>query len=181
MATWICLFRGINVGGKNIVAMKEFAAVFADVGCERIKTYIQSGNVVFCHPERAAAGLQNKITAQFEQDFGFRPAVTLIGIADYRRVVDDNPFPEAAQAPKTLHAFFLGEEAKAPDLTTIRKLKSDTETFAIHGKVFYLHAPEGIGRSKLAQRVEKLLGVATTARNWRTVEKLFELALETDR
>ena len=181
MTTWVCLFRGINVGGKNIVPMKELAAAFADLGCEQIRTYIQSGNVVFRHGDRSARELQNTIAAKVEKDFGIRPVTMLLTVAGLRQVVEANPFPEALENPKTLHAFFLAEPARTPDMDAIERLKSDTESVVLGEAALYLHAPAGIGRSKLAQRVEKLLGVPTTARNWRTVDKLFGLAREIDR
>lgn len=181
MTTWVCLFRGINVGGKNVVPMKELGVAFADLGCEQTRTYIQSGNVVFRHSGRAAPELQEKIAAKIDRDFGFRPATVLLTVAQFQRIVEANPFPEALQEPKNLHAFFLAQPARTPDMDAIERLKSDAESVALREAVFYLHAPSGIGRSTLAQRAEKLLGVPTTARNWRTVGKLFELARETDR
>ena len=83
-----------------------------------------------------------------------------------------NPFPEAAADPKTLHLLFLASAPDSPDLDALAAVQSPTERFRLIGQVFYLHAPDGIGRSKLATKVEKALGVATTGRNWRTVDNL---------
>jgi len=95
--------------------------------------------------------------------------------------MEANPFPAASDNPKSLHCFFLAEVPVTPDLQTITDLKSNGEEFVLVDKMFYLHAPQGIGRSKLAPRVEKLLGVASTARNWRTVTKIDEIARQIDR
>ncbi len=80
--------------------------------------------------------------------------------------VASNPFPHAADDPKTLHLYFLSELPRSPDLDAITGIQADSESFSLLGKVFYLHAPDGIGRSKLAGKVEKLIVVDATARNW---------------
>jgi uncharacterized protein (DUF1697 family) len=89
-----------------------------------------------------------------------------------------NPFPEAVTDPKALHAGFLASMPEKPNLKALESLKSDSERFRLVGKVFYLHAPEGIGRSKLAANAERLLGAPMTDRNWRTVCKIREMARE---
>jgi uncharacterized protein (DUF1697 family) len=83
---------------------------------------------------------------------------------------------EAEAEPKTLHLYFLASVPKKPDLAALERVKRDSEQFALTGMVFYLHAPDGIGRSKLAERVERSIGVAVTARNWRTVSKIVAMA-----
>ena len=90
--------------------------------------------------------------------------------------IESNPFPEAEAEPKTLHLFFLSSAASAADVVSISERKSRSERYQLTDRVFYLHAPDGIGRSKLAANVEKLLGVTVTARNWRTVQKLRKMA-----
>jgi len=94
---------------------------------------------------------------------------------ELRNAAAANPFPSATNEPKSLHLYFLAETPQNPDVQALNQLKSDNESFKLIGKVFYLHAPDGIGRSKLAARAEKLLGVQATARNWNTVAKLLEL------
>jgi uncharacterized protein (DUF1697 family) len=88
----------------------------------------------------------------------------------------NNPFPEAEAEPSTLHLGFLASTPKSPDLKKLASIKTETERFQLIEDVFYLHAPEGVGRSKLAASSEKLLGVSMTDRNWRTVCKLREMA-----
>ena len=89
--------------------------------------------------------------------------------------VESNPFPQAADDPKTLHLYFLAELPRSPDLDAITGIQADSERFSLLGTVSYLHAPDGIGRSQLAWKVEKLIGIDATARNWRTVNKVLEL------
>ena len=176
MKTYIALFRGINVGGNNMLPMKELVAVLEDLGAQSVRTYIQSGNAVFRSREKDASRLSNEIRAAIKRRRGFEPHVLLLGLEDLERAIEKNPFPEAESDPKTLHAGFLASVPKNPDLTTLERLRQDDERFDLVGKVFYLHAPKGIGRSKLAARAEKLLGVAMTDRNWRTVRKAWEMA-----
>lgn len=172
MNTWIALFRGINVGGHHILPMKELKALLLDLGCENVQTYIQSGNVVFSSASDDANALSEAMSDRVAKDFGFRPDVLLLTPDQLQQAIDDNPFPKAIDDPKTLHLSFLTEVAHAADLDTMTALKSDTESFKLSDAVFYLHAPDGIGRSKLAAKTEALLGVSATARNWRTVIKL---------
>jgi len=87
-----------------------------------------------------------------------------------------NPFPAAIEDPKTLHLYFLSSAPIDADIGGLEKLKSTSESFELIEQVFYLHAPDGIGRSKLAAGAEKLLGVPATGRNWRTAQKVLELA-----
>ena len=87
-------------------------------------------------------------------------------------------FPGAADNPKSVHLFFLDEAPAKPDLKSLEALKTKTEGFALKGKVFYLHTPDGFGTSKLAMRAGKLLGVEGTARNWRTVTTLLGMTAD---
>ncbi len=176
MRTYIALFRGINVGGNNALPMKELADILEGLGAQNVKTYIQSGNAVFMSAEKDTSRLSNKISREIKRRRGFEPHVLLLVLEDIERAVRQNPFPEAATDPKTLHAGFLASTPEEPNLETLENLKSNGERFYLIDKVFYLHAPAGIGRSKLAANAEKLLGVPMTDRNWRTVCKILEMA-----
>jgi uncharacterized protein (DUF1697 family) len=176
MKIYIALFRGINVGGKNALPMKELVSVLGDLGARNVKTYIQSGNAVFVSPEKDNKRFSAKISSEIDKRRGFEPHVLLLELEDLERAMRKNPFPEAVTDPKALHAGFLASAPEKPNLKALEGLKSDSERFQLIGKVFYLHAPEGIGRSKLAANVERLLGVPMTDRNWRTVSKIWELA-----
>ena len=90
-----------------------------------------------------------------------------------------NPFPQAAGNPASLHLFFLDAAPKNPDVKSLEALRTGSEAFALKGRVFYLYAPDGIGRSKLAERAGRFLGVdSATARNWRTVTTLLAMSKE---
>jgi len=179
MKIYIALLRGINVGGKNLLPMKELVAMLGDLGARNIKTYIQSGNAVFVWKGKDTSQLANKIRAEIKKRRGFDPHVLLLELEDLERVIQQNPFPAEAEAdPKALHAGFLAAAPERPDLKTLESLKSDSERFRLIGSVFYLLAPEGVGRSNLAAKAEKLLGVPMTDRNWRTVGTLWQMAQE---
>lgn len=175
MSTWIALLRGINVGGKNILPMKQLVRHLQALDLENVKTYIQSGNAVFQSSQTPSTTLAETIAARIEDHHGFKPRVLILSADALQIAIDANPFPEAESDPKTLHLFFLVSAASTPDLEALSKLQSPTERFELRDRVFYLHTPEGLGTSKLARKVEKLLGVATTARNWRTVQKLWSM------
>jgi uncharacterized protein (DUF1697 family) len=175
MSVRIALFRGINVGGRNSLPMKALSTLLESLGCSDVKTYIQSGNVVFRHASADDEKLSRDISAAIDNEFGFLPKVFLLTAAELQHAVDDNPFADATAEPKTLHLCFFAGQAKNIDVASIESLKSESESFVLADRVFYLHAPDGIGRSKLAAGVEKLLGVATTGRNWRTVSKILEM------
>ena len=176
MKTYIALFRGINVGGKNKLQMKDLVAALEDLGCQDVSTYIQSGNVVFRSEERDASSLSDGIMATIGERHGFEPRVLVLSSEELEKAVRSNPFREAESEPKTLHLYFLAAPLERPDLDALEEMKGDRESFVLGDDVFYLHAPDGVGRSKLAANVDKLLGVPTTARNWRTVRKVMEMA-----
>ena len=178
MNTYVALFRGINVGGKNPLPMKELVALLEDLGARKIKTYIQSGNAVFQSAEMNIAQFTKKITDEIKKRQVFNPYVLVLGLEEIEKAIEENPFPEAETDPATLHLGFLAFAPENPDLSKLASFKKESERFHLSGRVFYLHAPEGVGRSKLSANAEKLLGVPMTDRNWRTVCKIREMAKE---
>lgn len=172
MKTYIALFRGINVGGRNILPMADLVGLLKRLGAPRVETYIQSGNVVFEHDEKDASQLASRIGAAIKEGHGFEPKVLLRDAVQVMNAMASNPFPEAEAEPSTLHLYFLDSPPPNPDLEKLESIKSADERFELIESVFYLHAPGGIGRSKLAARAEKALGVAATGRNWRTVGRI---------
>ena len=174
MAMYIALFRGINVVGRRMLPMRDLKRLIEKAGCLDVETYIQSGNVVF-HSEADPATLSQQLTAAVSRRYGFAPRVVVKTLAQLKRAASGNPFPEACNHPTTLHLFFLAETAKNADITSLEAFRT-SERFALKGTTFYLHTPDGFGASRLAQRVERALGVDATARNWRTVSALIELA-----
>jgi len=177
MHTYIALFRGINVGGKNKLPMKALVPLLEQLAYQNIRTYIQSGNVVFDSAKpllkKQVIELQNTI----KEAEGFEPDILILQPSTLQAIIQANPFP--TENGKALHCFILESSPKKPDIDAIQARKSATESFHLGKHAFYLHAPDGIGRSKLAASVERQLGVPTTARNWNTISKLAEMVLGT--
>lgn len=177
LKTYIVLFRGINVGGHNLIKMKDLVTLCEGLGFAHVRTYIQSGNLVFDCPETVLSILEIKLADAVMAAMGFRPAVMVFSPEMMAAVVANNPFPDAVETPQFLQLYFLA----APTTITVKEMASlqaiaiPSERFSLIGSCFYLHAPEGIGRSKLAVKVEKILSVAMTCRNWRTVMALHEM------
>ena len=174
MQVFVALLRGINVGGNNILPMQDLRDLLAGLGCADVATYIQSGNAVFRH-SGSAAKLSILIADKIESNFSFRPAVMVIAARLFADIAAANPYSDLADDPKQVHIAFLGAPAVSANLDRLQELASAGEEFILKGTAFYLYAPNGIGRSKLAAAVEKCLGVATTSRNARTVSKIGEL------
>lgn len=176
----IAFLRGINVGGRNRLPMHALRTELERLGAREVRTYLQSGNVVFRPPDRPLDALGEDLACAIEAAHGFRPAVLLLDAVRLRRAVEANPYPEATGTPKALHLFFPLTPTDAPDLARLEALRSDSERIAWRDGALYLHAPDGIGRSKLAAGAERAIGTATTARNWATVQHVLALASETD-
>lgn len=174
MTTWIALLRGINVGGNNILPMKDLRALCETIGFENVRTYIQSGNCVFRSARPDPDGIAQELSAEIERRFSFRPPVLVMKADDLSAFIADNPYPEGD--PKTVQLFFLFEPAPGADLDGLNALRSRSERFTLADRVLYLHAPDGIGRSKLVEKIGKHVPVSMTARNLRTALKLQELA-----
>lgn len=178
MKIWIALLRGINVGGKCVLPMKELAAMLEELGARQIKTYIQSGNAVFVWNGKDTSRLAQNLRAEIKKRRGFDPHVLMLELEEFERVIRQNPFPKVENDSTALHAGFLVAVPESPDLKALQGLKSDSEQFRLVDRVFYLYAPDGVGRSKLAARAGKLLGVTMTDRNWKTVCTVCKLAQE---
>jgi uncharacterized protein (DUF1697 family) len=178
MKTWVALLRGINVGGARLLPMKELVATLNDAEFRAVRTYIQSGNVVFQTSKGSARSIGTQIARLIERRFGFEAPVMVLSDTELSDAISNNPFLQAIAEPRTLHACLLSETPKHPDLESLTKLKSAKEAFALRGKVFYLHTPDGTGNSKLAAKVERALGVDTTCRNWRTLTQLLDMCRE---
>jgi uncharacterized protein (DUF1697 family) len=176
MNTYIALLRGINVGGNNKLPMRELVTLLEGLGLQGVKTYIQSGNVVFQTERTDTTQLSQAITDAIRQNHGFAPYVLLQDLKTYQAALAANPFPEAEAEPKSLHLFFMDAHPQSPNLEALERVKAPNERFELIDQVFYLHAPDGIGRSKLAEQMGKGWGVNITARNWRTASEVMTIA-----
>ena len=178
MNTFIALFRGINVGGHGRLKMKDLRALLEALGLKNVKTYLQSGNAVFRTSSPDSSQLSHDIGMAIGESHQFTPEVLVLSLEELRSAIVSNPFPEGETQPTSLHLSFLKSRPSRPDLAKLESLRSTTERFELSETVFYLHAPDGIARSKLAASVEKALGVVMTGRNWRSVNAVMSMALE---
>lgn len=165
MKTYIVLFRGINVGGHNILPMKALTVVLAENNYQDVKTYIQSGNVVLKSHEKPDADISSIVLNKF----GFKPEVLALEESEFISAVNNNPY--RSKEGKTIHFYFCKSTPKL-NVEKLKKFRSESEEYHIKDKVFYLYAPNGIGRSKLVANIESCLGVRATGRNLNTINKL---------
>ena len=174
--TWVGLVRGINVGGAHIVPMARLRELLDAAGFSNVRTYIQSGNIVAESTLKNRDKVAAKIADAIESEYGFRPAVLVLSAEEINSALLENPFPQAESEPKTLHFYFLQCDGATLSEAEFQKFAAANEQYCLKSGVFYFYAPDGIGRSKLAGKVEKLLGVPTTARNLATVMAVVDLA-----
>jgi uncharacterized protein (DUF1697 family) len=174
----LLLLRGINVGGNTRLPMQTLKDCLSRQGAANIQTYLNSGNAVFAYRGLEKGAFLSALAADLTACIGFAPQMLLLTRGELSAALANNPFPEACADGSNLHLGFLEEVPANPDLTKIDALRSPTERGQLIDRVFYLHAPGGVGRSKLAAGAEKALGVTLTDRNWRTASKLLELMEE---
>ena len=178
VATWgkimgklILLVRGVNVGGVKL-PMAEFRQMLVEMGLTSVQTYIQSGNAVFDDPGEMDLG--QRIGEALRGKFGLTPALFLLTAAEFDRVVAECPYAaHGAEAGTRVHVFFLEAPAML-DRAALEALAT-TEEFSLTPRAFYLHAPEGVGRSVLVEKLGQHLKAVTTARNWNTMLRLQEM------
>lgn len=176
MISHIALLRGINVGG-NMLRMERLRAIFAELGLSGVKTYLQSGNVLFS-AKGTPAGLSAMIERRVSEETRLPVSVIIRTPAQLKRIVDANPFLKARGADaKTLHVTFLAGAAPKAGLAALAKVKSGDDRWQASGNEIYLCCPHGYGRTKLNNTaIERLLGVRATTRNWNTVTALHAMA-----
>lgn len=174
--TYVALLRGINVGGNNKLPMKDLVQIFVVAGCRDVRSFIQSGNVIFSADPDLAPLLPTRITAQIAERFGFRVPVLLRTAHQLDGVIRDNPYRARGVDENTVYVLFLAGPPRQPDVATLDPNRSPPDTFIVLGQEIYLHLPEGAARSKLTNAYfDAKLATISTARNWRTVLKLREL------
>ena len=177
----VALLRGVNVGGNNKLPMKDLARLVEEAGTREVRTYIQSGNVLFRAPAARARTLEAELAAAIARRHGLRVPVVIRSAEELAAAVARNPFLPGAP-PEELHLVFL---AAAPTKAAIAPLEPDRsppDELRVVGKEVYLRCPNGLARTKLTNAwLDARLRTVSTARNWRTVTKLVELAADADR
>ena len=178
---YVALLRGINVGGRNKVAMADLRQVAESLGHTEVATYIQSGNLVFTSDDDSANGLAEALEQEIARSLAVRPAVVVLSRADLAQVIADNPFPGESN-PKALHAVFRREALTADAVEAIAaaeqkaRAKGSPDEVIVVGRTLFLRTPDGLGRSELAAQLARVGSQAAgTARNWSTVNRLLAM------
>jgi len=172
----VALLRGINVGGKNLVPMKELKLLFERAGCADVETYIQSGNVVFRAPMKVVRGLAATMAAAIERRFGLRVPVVLRTAAELGEVIRANPFDASTIEGRLLYVAFLADAPAQERRARLDQQRSPGDRFELRGREVYLHLRNGAATTKLTNDYfDRTLATISTARNWNTVRKLFDM------
>ena len=171
----ILLLRGVNVSGANRLPMAEFREMLAEFGLKNVDTHVQSGNAVFQDP--GVEGLADKISSNMLLRFGFKPALFIIGLAQYKAILAANPYRAQGVADGAkVHIVFLATPAPKADLATLRTFAKEGETVTLTDAALYLHTPAGFGKSALAEKLQRYVDVPQTARSQRSAESILALA-----
>ncbi|MFE6364505.1 DUF1697 domain-containing protein [Streptomyces sp. NPDC057806] len=175
---YAALLRGINVGGAKKVPMAELRVLMAGLGLADVRTYLQSGQAVFSAARGDEESWAAEITRAVEKRFGFAVDVIVRDHAYLAAVAEDCPFPAAELEGKQLHVTYFSEPVTAERFAEIDPAAFLPEEFRLGDRCLYLYAPNGLGRSRLAEQLARprlTKGVTATTRNWNTVVKLLEM------
>ncbi|SCL53358.1 Uncharacterized conserved protein, DUF1697 family [Micromonospora citrea] len=177
MGRWVALLRGVNVGGAK-VAMADLRRLVAGLGHDDVKTYLQSGNVVFGSTARDAEALARGIERAIADELGLTVPVLVRGGRELAAVAGGNPYADREDDPTRLLVAFLATAPERSAAAALTVPDGENVAFTVTGREIYLHYPDGgYGRSKFTNNyLEKKLGVVATTRNWRSVRALAELA-----
>ena len=173
---YVALLRGINVGGKNKIKMETLRAQLSAQGLENVKTYINSGNVIFETVETSDKQLAEQIERAIEADFSLKIKVMVRSRAEIKEIIENNPFAGQFETDKDLHVFFLDEELPEEKRNLLLSNNSETEMFAVQNREIFCLLRVSVLDSLMGKDyIGKKLKVSATARNWRTVNKIAEI------
>lgn len=178
MTTYISLLRGINVSGQKLIKMQTLEKTFQNLGCEKVKTYLQSGNVVFTSNTTSTKALETQIEQEIKKDFGFDVPVLILTEAKLRETISNNPFINQSDKDIAyMHITFLGSIPENFDIKSIESKKLEGEEIVVSKDMVYLYCPNGYGKTKLTNNFfENKLKLSATTRNWETTNELLKLA-----
>ena len=177
MTSYVALLRGINVGGARTLPMPALAELFEEAGCTSVRTYIQSGNVVFAADDELGDNFRQHVAEAIERRFSMQVPIVLRTAQEMADAVGNNPFLAEGGDEKALHVAFLGDTPSADAIASLDADRSPPDRFAVIGRDIYLHLPNGVARTKLTNAYfDSKLKTVSTLRNWRTVLTLLEMA-----
>ncbi|WNB93802.1 DUF1697 domain-containing protein [Bacillus sp. NEB1478] len=174
MTSYLALLRGINVGGYKKIKMEELRQLFMKIGLSHVKTYIQSGNVMF-QSEKTPSDLIEKLENEIEKEYGFTVIVVLLTAQELELILCDCPYAvDSLKEGESLHFAFLSEVPPLDKINHLENFNRGVDEYQMKGKTIYLYLRQSIRDSKLAVQLSKL-GVHVTVRNWNTTNKLADL------
>lgn len=172
-ARYLALLRGINVGGKHKLPMKELAAIFEAAGAKDVRTLIQSGNVVFAADAKLAKRIPGLVEVEIQERFGFPAPVVLCSAAEVAAAMDHSPFLAKGVSEDVLHLMFLKDRPDATRSTALGTSPFPPDEFVLLDREIHLHLPNGVADTKLTNAwFDGRLKTVCTGRNWRTLTKL---------
>lgn len=173
----VALLRGVNVGSKNRLRMADLTECLAGAGLNDVRTYIQSGNICFTS-RKTCTRLEALIHDSILNEFGFDVPVVVRERDYFIRLVEANPYLDSELPDidvKQLYVILLQQEPSAAALESLPVLEA-SDQYQIIGDVVYLRIQGRFSDTKLTIAFfEKKLGVAATARNWKTICKIAEM------
>jgi len=173
MITYISLLRGVNVGGRKIL-MDELKQLYESLNYKQVKTYIQSGNIIFESPNQEKKELEEEIEGKLYENYGFHIPIFIRTVEEFKKIIENNPFRDDL---KKVYIIFLKEIPVDFPVELIDERKDKSEKFQINEREIYLFLPFGYGRTKISNNFfESNLKLRATTRNWRTVNQLYDLA-----
>lgn len=178
MPAIICMLRGVNVGGRNMIKMDALKALCISLKLKDPQTYVQSGNAIFNSGEKDLAKLAKRLQDAIEKSHGFRPGVMLRTAAELQQVIARNPFAKRSGIePGKLIVNFLADDPGKQAREKALAIKIGPEEMHLIGREAYIYFPNGQGRSKFPWAgIERTLGTSATGRNWNSVTKMLEIA-----
>jgi len=180
METYIAILRGINVSGQKSIKMADLKTHLEEMGYHKVETYIQSGNVVFDHETSPPQDLAKDIEEKIFEKYGFQVPTIVKLPSELEHTLGHNPFlQDPRKDPNRMYVTFLSEAPSSISMAKVENIDHSPEEFVLDGANIYLFAPLGYGRAKMNNNFfENKLKVAATTRNWKTVNKLAEMAKE---
>lgn len=172
---WIVLLRAVNVSGHGKTPMAELRTHLAAAGAQNVTSYIQSGNLVFDHPDADATSIANWTSDLIETHFGHRPPAVAFTAAELQRILDANPFPDA-DPPKFLHFHLFKGDPAGDAIDRLQPDLTEGEEIELGQNCLYHWPPQGFGKSKIAQKIPRALGTTTTSRNLNSIRSILALA-----
>lgn len=179
MSLSVSMLRGINVGGQKMIRMETLREIYQGLGFTKVRSYVQSGNIIFESIERNQTILAKRIEAQIEQTCGYHVSVFIRQAQELKETLTGNPFiNDRNEDPRKLHVTFLYHVPSEPWWSEMATPRDTADEFARGERSIYLFCPNGYAKTKLSNSYfERKLGMPVTTRNWNTVNALFKMML----